>query len=305
MRTRRNFKSPDFDQQAFVDTVLKLKELGIYDNFVVQHRDALLGAEPAHHGPGFLPWHREFLLRFEDTLQEINQKVTLPYWDWTVDNSPSPPLWDKDFMGGNGDSTQDDKVTTGKFAEVNKEWEIRVFDKNSEPPDPQGPYPFLRRALGRPDQLPTPTLVNDVMKLVPYDPPPRNGTSFRQALEDDVHSLVHQWVGPSMLSICSPNDPVFWLHHCNVDRLWARWQSLNPGWPYPPSGPNVPTGHGLDDEMMAVWTSFKPTPHCVLNHRLLGYQCDDEEAAQNYAAVSWGSSWNLYRVYNGNIEQQR
>lgn len=26
----------------------------------------------------------------------------------------------------------------------------------------------------------------------------------------------------------SAMDPIFWLHHCNVDRLWAIWQDLNP-----------------------------------------------------------------------------
>ena len=33
----------------------------------------------------------------------------------------------------------------------------------------------------------------------------------------------------------SPNDPVFFLHHCNVDRLWAQWWSDNPKRPYLPA----------------------------------------------------------------------
>jgi len=35
---------------------------------------------------------------------------------------------------------------------------------------------------------------------------------------------VHVWVGGSMLPMSSPNDPIFMLHHCNVDRIWAKWQ---------------------------------------------------------------------------------
>ena len=31
----------------------------------------------------------------------------------------------------------------------------------------------------------------------------------------------------------SPADPLFWLHHANVDRLWARWQQSRPGVPPP------------------------------------------------------------------------
>ena len=42
-----------------------------------------------------------------------------------------------------------------------------------------------------------------------------------------MHNLVHRWVGGSMGPGTSPNDPVFFLHHCNVDRIWvslAHWE---------------------------------------------------------------------------------
>ena len=26
----------------------------------------------------------------------------------------------------------------------------------------------------------------------------------------------------------SPSDPLFWLHHANLDRVWWSWQQLNP-----------------------------------------------------------------------------
>src|SRR5258705_4413787 len=28
-----------------------------------------------------------------------------------------------------------------------------------------------------------------------------------------------------MRSFMSPLDPIFWLHHANVDRLWAQWNA--------------------------------------------------------------------------------
>ena len=31
-----------------------------------------------------------------------------------------------------------------------------------------------------------------------------------------------------MDSASSPADPVFWLHHSNIDRIWAAWQKKNP-----------------------------------------------------------------------------
>ncbi len=47
---------------------------------------------------------------------------------------------------------------------------------------------------------------------------------FRFRLEYDLHNLVHRYVGGDMALAASPNDPVFWLHHCNIDRLWSLWE---------------------------------------------------------------------------------
>jgi len=46
-----------------------------------------------------------------------------------------------------------------------------------------------------------------------------------QALEQ-YHNTVHMYVGGNTMPFpsISPNDPMFWLHHANVDRLWAQWQ---------------------------------------------------------------------------------
>lgn len=58
-----------------------------------------------------------------------------------------------------------------------------------------------------------------------------NGTfnSFASALEG-IHNSGHVWVGGSMGSVpFAPCDPVFWMHHCEIDRIWAEWQAGNPG----------------------------------------------------------------------------
>jgi tyrosinase len=47
--------------------------------------------------------------------------------------------------------------------------------------------------------------------------------AFEPVLEDGPHNRVHDIIGNVMSSMDSPNDPVFWLHHANVDRLWAAW----------------------------------------------------------------------------------
>ena len=58
-----------------------------------------------------------------------------------------------------------------------------------------------------------------------------NGTfnTFAPSLEG-IHNSGHVWVGGSMQSILTaPTDPVFWMHHAEIDRIWAEWQTANPG----------------------------------------------------------------------------
>jgi tyrosinase len=53
----------------------------------------------------------------------------------------------------------------------------------------------------------------------------------------------------------SPNDPVFFLNHCNVDRLWAAWQQNHGNAPYLPGG-NAPAAlryHRLTDNLFSVF----------------------------------------------------
>jgi hypothetical protein len=52
---------------------------------------------------------------------------------------------------------------------------------------------------------------------------------FQSSLESGIHGEVHNAVGGDMASASSPNDPLFWLHHANIDRLWSMWQTAHPG----------------------------------------------------------------------------
>jgi tyrosinase len=49
-------------------------------------------------------------------------------------------------------------------------------------------------------------------------------TAFQSAIEGAVHGGVHNAVGGDMATAASPSDPLFWLHHANIDRLWSKWQ---------------------------------------------------------------------------------
>jgi hypothetical protein len=47
---------------------------------------------------------------------------------------------------------------------------------------------------------------------------------FSQWLEGGAHGIPHMFCGFSMTQMFSPDDPLFFLHHCNVDRLYAVWR---------------------------------------------------------------------------------
>lgn len=54
-----------------------------------------------------------------------------------------------------------------------------------------------------------------------------NFDDFVFQLEVFPHNSGHNWIGGIMLNpMLSPFDPMFWLHHANVDRIWNKWQKI-------------------------------------------------------------------------------
>ncbi len=147
-------------------------------------------------------------------------------------------------MGGNGNP-----VTTGAFA--SGQWTTINADGSSR-------GGLIREFGSGTSELPTQTDVNAALGETPYDTSPWNSTtspSHRNRLEgwngSRLHNQVHVWVGGDMAQDTSPNDPVFFLHHCNIDRLWAQWQARNSNQGYTPTS-RGPQGHNLND-LMYPW----------------------------------------------------
>ncbi|MFI2371638.1 tyrosinase family protein [Streptomyces sp. NPDC018833] len=252
------------EKRAFVDALLALKRSGRYDSFVTTHNAFIMGDTDSgdrvgHRSPSFLPWHRRFLIEFEQALQSVDPSVALPYWDWTADRTPAASLWAADFLGGSGRS-RDGQVMDGPFAAATGGWSISIRV------DGRG---YLRRALGAGGrQLPTRAEVDTVLAMSSYDMPPWNSASdgFRNHLEGwrgvNLHNRVHVWVGGQMATGVSPNDPVFWLHHAFIDKLWTEWQALHPDSPYLPQ---AGTANVVDlHDTMRPWNDV--TPVDMLDH---------------------------------------
>ncbi len=319
----------------FVTAVKQLKADGEYDKYVVWHMEATehetpmgnpSGRNAAHVGPAFLPWHREFIRRFERDLQRKVPGVALPYWDWTQDAAlwdddrtdeeniafieANSPVFASDFMGGNGDPDDNYYVKTGPFAYDPSDpdtW-ITVDAAGNPmtlvPGSIQETGPGLQRAFGNRkntgilDSAWEPTLptaedlygdadTDGIQSITPYDSAnwdDSSSPSYRNANEGwptlngkispNTHNRVHVWIDGDMWPMTSPNDPLFFLHHCFIDKLWADWQQAHPDEDYlpAPGTPGAPSGHRLDDVMVP----FSTTPADVLDHRELCYLYDTD-----------------------------
>ncbi len=78
----------------------------------------------------------------------------------------------------------------------------------------------LNRNLGGNDQLPMPSEVNQVQSLT-------NFFLYSDLMERGPgHHGAHRWVGGAMAATVSPRDPVFYLHHAYIDKLWQEWEDL-------------------------------------------------------------------------------
>jgi tyrosinase len=319
MAIRKNQSTlTDDEKKQFVDAILALKQspsmlhsgaknYSRYDDYVELHIKSMMAMPDgwAHRGPAFFPWHRVLLLQFERDLQRAvnNPNLGIPYWDWVA--TPAFPA----FLGGDGNADKEYEVTDGPF--TRDTWTFNVVDS-------PGDVTYLQRRFGwggldkndQPVEMTLPDVAAQDTALgipwydnVPWDFTSPTASSFRQSAEL-LHNRVHRWVGGfwlsdgnlmggTMLQMSSPNDPVFWLHHCNLDRLWSAWQARHSLPPdgisaaFLPQGGAAP-GHNLHDTLIfgdhMPWIDMY-TPAMVTDTYALGYSYDDLQRISTEPAV--------------------
>lgn len=188
-------------------------------SFHVDMRHNMHGSMGAVGRQRFLPWHRDFLLQLEKKMQAIDPLAFIPYWKWTTNRSL--PNWIANFNPT-----------------------VRVPAVPGMPGMPGFPATTINvtRSSTHSSGLPTASQLSNLITntTVGY-------MQFTAQLEG-YHNTVHGWVGGTMNDIqYSPSDPVFWMHHAMIDRLWALWQSQ------PANGAKAPTLSGAD-KIMDPWT---------------------------------------------------
>lgn len=193
-----------------------------------------------HHKELFLPWHRAYLYFFEKDLQDLVPGVTLPWWDWTVEHAEGIPA-----------------AYSARRAEGKKN---PLFDSPIQKSGREAPSQTrTTREPGPPGELPTPGTIEALLAT-------RDFLTFQTQLES-VHDGVHVWTGGTMGRIpVAAYDPLFYAHHCMIDRVWYLWQLRH--------GPGVPPA--LLDRALAP---FPMTVRDTLEVAHLGYDYAASTAA--------------------------
>ncbi|KAF5325995.1 hypothetical protein D9611_000744 [Ephemerocybe angulata] len=242
------------EQQAYIRAVkclqgLPAKDAALdrkytrFDEFVIAH----VTVADVIHGVGqFLPWHRQFGFLYETALrQECAYRGPFPFWDWTRDTNGTrkigeSPLFDAATgFGGDGvpgtytvptdndNSTFSLFIAKGCVADGPFAWPKLTLHVG---PGRRRMDHCLTRGIDEAHRtLFTREAVEGILGWETYD-------GFWNALDGRpykkdwrLHDGGHLTVGGDMTSFySSPNDPLFYLHHAGLDRVWWTWQHANP-----------------------------------------------------------------------------
>lgn len=212
-RKRLSIAELEKDSQASETfmTALRLSiESGEYSKLVSYHSQFMFDihsfAGAPHTNERFLPWHRVYLLKLEGLLNEVMRKanpgkeynIAIPYWNW--EQYREIPRLLKDFM-----PTMD--------------VEVYLYDENNQPAGSEVANLQVERLIDPnfSNRLPDQAMINQIIQKETF-------VEFTDRLEKFPHNRVHVLVGGTMSDpLISPADPLFWLHHANIDKIWASW----------------------------------------------------------------------------------
>ncbi len=169
----------------------------------------------------FLPWHRMYLHFFEKTIMKIVAGLpngptdwALPYWNYSASPEAAllPPPFRNQFMP---DGSPNHLWVSQRTLNANQGLAFLDLDGQGNP-DPAKPDTNLNCLRQKPFAG---NFGGNI--ALQHDP----GTSG--AVENVPHNRVHSGLGGAggFMSLFStaPLDPMFWLHHSNIDRLWEVW----------------------------------------------------------------------------------
>ena len=175
----------------------------------------------------FLPWHRGYIAAFEAIVAKMVTDLggppgwTLPYWNYLDATNPNARHIPDAFLAA--------KMPDGTVNPLNDlpRGGVKVI----------GPAPFYPRDINLAAMRETVFAIKGggANGFGGDSTGFEHGGSETGALEANPHNVVHVLVGgltPAGAAagfLTDPDlaglDPLFWLHHCNIDRLWSAWET--------------------------------------------------------------------------------
>ncbi|KAH7323407.1 hypothetical protein B0J17DRAFT_683341 [Rhizoctonia solani] len=191
------------------------------DDFTYVHYEL---RDIVHHVACFLPWHRWFLEMHIEELRKCGYTDPMPYWDWTRDSG----------FGSLG--ATEACVEDGPYAGMQINF-----------PKPH----CLKRGFDLATAVPKEWSKSEISKIMKNT----DFLNFWNQTERIPHDKVHDAVGGDLKEHYSPNEPLFYLHHAQIDRMWALWQGRNETRIYDYAGntvQNITTNTALLGDMMTM-----------------------------------------------------
>ena len=201
----------------------------------------------------FLHWHRYYIYIYDQMLRtECGYSGPQPYWDWTLTykDPRKSKIFDgtPDSMGSNGESIPHSAVNTTALGRTRivppatgggcvtsgpfRDYVVNLGPASYEPKVGNGTgLDYNPRCLKRDVSLEyaNNTKPTDVVALIGGNDDLEAFSHFFETL-NGLHASGHFTISgdPGNDLFVSAGDPIFYLHHGQVDRLWTIWQALDP-----------------------------------------------------------------------------
>lgn len=219
------------------------------------YRQALIHVlDCPHRNWWFLPWHRGYLARFEQICAELsgNPAFRLPYWDYSESPTVPDAFFDEGFDCGDTRFDRDPSVLMSELqAALAATWPTLTVEQRRELarrglttpeaviadasarwtmnhgariPDRENPGlgPRVEFEVSR-DKLAAAINTQTFDRFASGPTASHHHRGAQGLLEGGPHNSVHGGAGGFMGDFMSPVDPLFWMHHANLDRLWDIW----------------------------------------------------------------------------------
>jgi tyrosinase len=219
VRIRKNANTlTTTERNRFLEALKKLDlTYNDYIDFIKTHsRDnrgitlSKIASRQAHAGSAFLPWHRAYVLHLETLLQAADPSVALPYWKFDAN---APQVFSEDFMGSNSSGNM---VTLAPSNPI-VSWTLPG----------EGVQTGIQRKTPYGDNG-HPKVATEKATLA-LGSPSFAFSNFKR-MEISYHNRAHAKSGSTSWLLAqntSTRDPIFFLLHSNVDRVWAKWQWMS------------------------------------------------------------------------------